>query len=58
MLVVYGHVARGIYHSGIDLPVPFYKIADSLVYSFHMPLFSFYQGYSLLHHYKKEDRKN
>ncbi|MEZ9537952.1 acyltransferase family protein [Shewanella sp. 10N.286.51.B8] len=44
MLVVYGHVARGIYHSGIDLPVPFYKLADSLVYSFHMPLFFFLSG--------------
>ena len=44
VLVVYGHVARGLYSAGLSLPVPLYKLADSIVYSFHMPLFFFLSG--------------
>lgn len=43
-LVVYGHVARGLYNAGIDTPQPFYQLADSIIYTFHMPLFFFLSG--------------
>lgn len=39
MLVVYGHVARGLHNAGIGLPEPLYELTDSIIYSFHMPLF-------------------
>jgi len=44
ILVVYGHVARGLYKAGIEIPKEFYELADSIVYSFHMPLFFFLSG--------------
>lgn len=44
ILVVYGHVARGLTNGGISLPQPFFAMADSVVYSFHMPLFFFLSG--------------
>jgi fucose 4-O-acetylase-like acetyltransferase len=42
LLVVYGHVARGIKNSGIKIPTDLYEVADSVIYSFHMPLFLFH----------------
>lgn len=44
ILVVYGHVARGVYNAGIEFNEQLYKLADSFVYSFHMPLFFFLSG--------------
>lgn len=44
LLVVYGHVARGLYNAGIKIPIEVFKLADSIVYSFHMPLFFFISG--------------
>lgn len=44
ILVVYGHVARGLYNAGIDVPADLYVLLDSIVYSFHMPLFFFLSG--------------
>ncbi len=44
VLVVYGHVARGLFNAGIDIPLGMYALADSIVYSFHMPLFFFLSG--------------
>lgn len=45
MLVVYGHVARGLMAAGL-LPnaLPWTQI-DSVIYSFHMPLFFFISGH-------------
>lgn len=43
-LVVYGHVARGLVSAGImpdSLP---YQYIDSVIYTFHMPLFFFLSG--------------
>lgn len=37
-------MARGLYNAGIDLPLPLYKLTNSVVYSFHMPLFFFLSG--------------
>jgi len=34
ILVVYGHVARGLYNAGIKVHVPLYQLIDSVVYSF------------------------
>jgi fucose 4-O-acetylase-like acetyltransferase len=44
ILVVYGHVARGLFSSSIDTPQPWYQWMDQVVYSFHMPLFFFLSG--------------
>jgi fucose 4-O-acetylase-like acetyltransferase len=44
ILVVYGHVARGLFSSNIDTPEPFYTLMDQVIYSFHMPLFFFLSG--------------
>lgn len=44
ILVVYGHVARGLQGAGINLPEPLYELTDSVIYSFHMPLFFFLAG--------------
>lgn len=55
ILVVYGHVARGLINSGIGLEFESYKIVDSIVYSFHMPLFFFLSG---LHFFRSLDRRS
>ena len=44
LLVVYGHVARGLTSAGIEIPKAFFHLADSIIYSFHMPLFFFLSG--------------
>lgn len=53
ILVVYGHVARGLFNAGMGLPEPLYHLADSVVYSFHMPLFFFLSGLFFHHSYSK-----
>ncbi len=46
ILVVYGHVVRGLHNSGaVEVPSFLYELVDSIVYSFHMPLFFFLAGY-------------
>lgn len=52
-LVVYGHVARGIKNSGIEIPIGLYEVADSVIYSFHMPLFFFLSGLFFLKSFSK-----
>ena len=44
ILVVYGHVARGLYNAGFEVSVVLYELTDSIIYSFHMPLFFFLSG--------------
>ncbi|WP_413459963.1 acyltransferase family protein [Herbaspirillum huttiense] len=44
ILVVYGHVARGVYNAAIPLDQQRYQLIDSIIYSFHMPLFFFASG--------------
>lgn len=44
ILVVYGHVARGVFNAGIPIDKDFYTLVDSVLYSFHMPLFFFLSG--------------
>ncbi|MFO7703741.1 MAG: acyltransferase [Halopseudomonas sp.] len=54
MLVVYGHVARGLHNAGIDLPVRFYELTDSIIYSFHMPLFFVLAGLFFCRSFQKQ----
>lgn len=44
ILVVYGHVLRGLHEAGIEMSEGFFKYSDTLVYGFHMPLFFFLSG--------------
>lgn len=44
LLMVYGHVARGVEKQGIRIAEPWYSCVDSFIYSFHMPLFFFLSG--------------
>lgn len=46
ILVVYGHVARGVFNAGLPMDEAGYTLVDSIIYSFHMPLFSFCRGCS------------
>ncbi|WP_439237415.1 acyltransferase family protein [Klebsiella quasipneumoniae] len=54
ILVVAGHVNRGLYSSGIYISKQFYTLFDSIIYTFHMPLFFFLSG---LFFVKSIDRK-
>jgi len=44
LLVVYGHVARGVHAAGLPIDAAMFKLVDSTIYSFHMPLFFFLSG--------------
>jgi len=44
LLVAYGHVARGVFNAGIPMDAALYERVDSVIYSFHMPLFFFLSG--------------
>lgn len=45
ILVVYGHVLRGIESARLPVDSRFFQISDRLLYSFHMPLFFVLSGY-------------
>jgi fucose 4-O-acetylase-like acetyltransferase len=57
ILVVYGHVARGLHNSQITMNEHFYKLADNFVYSFHMPLFFFLSGLYFVKSFDKRTTK-
>ena len=44
VLVVYGHVARGVHSAGLPIDEGWFRLVDSVIYSFHMPLFFFLSG--------------
>jgi fucose 4-O-acetylase-like acetyltransferase len=44
VLVVYGHVARGVHSAGLPMDEQLFQLIDSVIYSFHMPLFFFVSG--------------
>ena len=44
LLVVYAHVARGLVSASIGLDDPVWRTIDSVIYTFHMPLFFFLSG--------------
>jgi len=55
ILVVYGHVARGVFNAGLNINKGRYELVDSVIYSFHMPLFFFLSGLFLLASMAKRD---
>ncbi|NSL54038.1 acyltransferase family protein [Uliginosibacterium aquaticum] len=44
LLVVYGHVARGLVNADLMAADAWFQAVDSIVYSFHMPLFFIISG--------------
>jgi len=44
ILVVYGHVARGVFNAGLPMDEAEFVLVDSIIYSVHMPLFFFLSG--------------
>jgi fucose 4-O-acetylase-like acetyltransferase len=44
LLVVYAHVARGLVGAGLNFNPALHSLVDSVIYSFHMPLFFFISG--------------
>jgi fucose 4-O-acetylase-like acetyltransferase len=44
ILVVYAHLLSSGFHGGLNIPERFFILSDSIVYSFHMPLFFFLSG--------------
>jgi fucose 4-O-acetylase-like acetyltransferase len=48
LLVVYGHVARGLVSAGLMLDSTLHEYVDSIIYTFHMPLFFFLSGLFLI----------
>lgn len=57
VLVVYGHVARGVFNAGMIQNVELYKLVDSIIYSFHMPLFFFISGSFFVSSLRKRSAK-
>ncbi len=55
ILVVYGHVARGVFFAGLNFDRGVFESVDSVIYSFHMPLFFFLSGLFLLASMAKRD---
>ena len=49
LLVVFGHVLRGVVTSGVIVPTPAIVHLDTWIYAFHMPLFFFLSGLFLAH---------
>jgi fucose 4-O-acetylase-like acetyltransferase len=56
LLVVYGHVSRGVFNAGIKVDAELFKLVDSVIYSFHMPLFFFLSGLFFLASLQKYGR--
>ena len=44
LLVVYGHTVRGVVSAGMETDHGVLRLVDSIVYTFHMPLFLFLSG--------------
>ncbi len=53
ILVVYAHLLSSDYHAGVAINPHFFHLSDSLVYSFHMPLFFFLAGLLVENSYRK-----
>lgn len=53
VLVVYGHVARGLVAAGLPVDRDLFALVDSFLYAFHMPLFFFLSGIYFLESFRK-----
>jgi len=58
ILVVYGHLQSSAYHMGIKVPEQFFALSDSIIYSFHMPLFFFLSGLFVENSLRKRGAKD
>ncbi|MGB0664950.1 MAG: acyltransferase family protein [Pontibacterium sp.] len=58
ILVVYGHVAQGIFSAGLSIDAPSYLLINSIIYSFHMPLFFALAGWFFLDAVKRKGALN
>jgi fucose 4-O-acetylase-like acetyltransferase len=58
ILVVYGHVAHGVFAAGLNIDRVTFEIVESVIYSFHMPLFFFLSGVFLLPSMAKRSPKS
>lgn len=58
ILVVYGHLLSSGFHGGLNIPEHFFVLSDSLVYSFHMPLFFFLSGLFVESSFQKRGARN
>lgn len=56
ILVVYGHVARGVNSSGMITDKTSFQLIDNIIYSFHMPLFFFISGLFFQHSLQKRGK--
>ncbi len=57
-LMVYGHVARGVYNADLPINEDFFWFVDKIIYNFHMPLFFFLSGIFLINSLEKWGRAN
>lgn len=57
LLVVYGHVARGLMNAGIYTDQSSFSLIDNIIYSFHMPLFFFLSGIFFISSFEKRGIK-
>ena len=48
LLVVYGHVARGLMNGGVPMDRTWFSTVDATIYAFHMPLFFLLSGWFFL----------
>jgi fucose 4-O-acetylase-like acetyltransferase len=55
IFVVYGHVARGLINADVIQNTDFFQVVDSVIYTFHMPLFFFLSGVFLLQGLESKD---
>lgn len=53
VLVVYGHVARSLMSAGLASTTGSIALVDSVIYTFHMPLFFFLSGLFFEHGYNR-----
>ncbi|PSU27815.1 acyltransferase [Photobacterium phosphoreum] len=58
ILVVYGHITEGIYNAGMAMDSGLYTAIDTMIYSFHMPLFFFLSGLFFTSSFQKRGLKN
>jgi fucose 4-O-acetylase-like acetyltransferase len=58
ILMVYAHLLSSAYHGGINVPEHFFRLSDSIIYSFHMPFFFFLSGLFVEGSLKKRGAKS
>lgn len=58
ILVVYGHISEGVFNAGMTINNNLYTAIDTIIYSFHMPLFFFLSGLFFTSSFQKRGFKN